>query len=102
MLGLGVKARHGIGRLAPLTRAFPLLKPEKERPMPSEANARKKSLTEMRKSALGLIKLIERQIEEPSGNWHEVEVALLEIRDHWEDAKACEIGTAIDKLGGRG
>jgi hypothetical protein len=36
--------------------------------MPLEANARKKSLTEMRKAALGLIKLVERQIEEPSGN----------------------------------
>jgi hypothetical protein len=54
---------------------------------------RGEALDDMHKAALELIKLIEREKRCASGgpSWHEVEVALLDIRDAWEDAKACEV-----------
>jgi hypothetical protein len=54
---------------------------------------RKEALDEMHLAALELIKLIGIERRCPSGgpSWHAVEVALLNIRDAWEEAKACEI-----------
>ena len=58
---------------------------------------RKEALDAMRDAALELLKLIEREKEEPSGgpSWHDVEVVLLDIRDAWEKAKACEILSSL-------
>ena len=54
---------------------------------------RDEALNDMRKAALELIKLIERERSDPSGGpgWHDVELALLNVRDAWEGAKAFEI-----------
>ena len=53
---------------------------------------REEALNDMRKAALELIKLIEMERSDPSGgpSWHDVELSLLDIRDAWEEAKACE------------
>jgi len=54
---------------------------------------REEALDDMHRVALELIKLIETERKHPSGgpSWQAVEFALLDIRDAWEGAKACEI-----------
>jgi hypothetical protein len=54
---------------------------------------REEMLDEMHKAALELIKLIKRERSGGSDgdSWHSVEVSLLDIREAWENAKACEI-----------
>jgi hypothetical protein len=65
-------------------------------PQPTEKD-RKEALDDMRNAAVELIKLIEMERKAPSGgpSWHDVEVALLDIRDAWEGAKACEVLSSL-------
>jgi hypothetical protein len=61
------------------------------------ADEREEALDDMHSAALELIKLIEIERGCASGgpSWHAVEVALLDIRDAWEGAKACEALSAL-------
>jgi hypothetical protein len=55
---------------------------------------REEALVEMHKAALRLIRLIELEKGNAGGSlnrWHIIERALVDIRDAWEGAKACEI-----------
>jgi hypothetical protein len=54
---------------------------------------REEALDNMHSATLGLIKLIEIERRHTSGgpSWDAVEVALLDIRDAWEGAKAYEV-----------
>ena len=54
---------------------------------------REETLDDMHKAALLLIKFIENEKRHSSGgaSWHAVEAALLDIREAWENAKACEV-----------
>ena len=64
-----------------------------------ELQSREEALDDMHSAAIELVKLIEIERRHVSGgpSWHAVEVALLDIRDAWENAKACEIMKAFDE-----